>query len=74
MHESTDPEVAVTEFEARGTVVGTGRPYRMRYIAVVTARGGQIVHYRDYWNPLAAAEAMGGVDELSAFADGVSRS
>ena len=66
VHETSDPEVVVGEFEAAGLVVATGLPYRMRYVAVITARGGEIVHYRDYWSPVAAAEAMGGLDALMA--------
>lgn len=68
VHRTTDPDVVVVEFAADGVVVATGRPYRMRYISVLTVTGGEIRHYRDYWSPLAAAEAMGGVDDLlSAF-------
>jgi uncharacterized protein len=71
VHQSVDPEVVIVEFEAAGVVVATGAPYRLRYIAVITARDGEIQHYRDYWSPLAVAEAMGGVDELMAgFAGG----
>jgi ketosteroid isomerase-like protein len=66
LHRTVDPEVVVVEFEAAGVVVATGRPYRLRYIAVVTVRDGEIRHYRDYWNPLAAAEAMGSSEELNA--------
>ncbi|MEV0618839.1 nuclear transport factor 2 family protein [Nonomuraea sp. NPDC050404] len=66
VHRTVDPEVVVAEFEAAGRVVATGRPYRMRYIAVLTVRDGEIHHYRDYWNPLAAAEMMGGAQELNA--------
>lgn len=66
VHRTVDPEVVVAEFEAVGVVVATGQPYRLRYIAVVTVRDGEIRHYRDYWNPLAAAEAMGGSEELNA--------
>ncbi len=68
MHQSVDPEVVIVEFEASGTVVATGAAYRMRYIAVITVRDNEIQRYRDYWSPLAAAEAMGGVEELNAFA------
>jgi len=64
MHQSVDPEVVIVEFEASGTVVATGAPYRMRYIAVITVRNNEIQRYRDYWSPLAAAEAMGGLQEL----------
>ncbi|MFI6173110.1 nuclear transport factor 2 family protein [Nocardia sp. NPDC051052] len=65
VHVTADPEIVVVEFAAAGVAVRTGRPYRMRYIAVVTVRAGEIVHYRDYWNPLAAAEALGGAGELA---------
>ncbi|MCW2947286.1 MAG: hypothetical protein JWR24_4003 [Actinoallomurus sp.] len=71
VHETADPDVVVAEFEAAGVVVATGQPYQMRYVAVVVARDGEIVHYRDYWSPLAGAEVMGGLDELTAaFASG----
>lgn len=65
LHRGVDPDAVVVEFEAAGVVVATGRPYRMRYIAVVTVRDGEVVRYRDYWNPLAAAELMGGSEELT---------
>ena len=64
MHQSVDPEVVIVEFEASGTVVATGAPYRMSYIAVITVRDNEIQRYRDYWSPLAAAEAIGGAEEL----------
>ncbi|MGW4213068.1 nuclear transport factor 2 family protein [Lentzea sp. NPDC004789] len=56
VHQSTDPDVVVVEFDAEGTVVPTGRPYRFSYIAVITTRDGEIVSYRDYWNPLYVRE------------------
>jgi ketosteroid isomerase-like protein len=68
VHQSTDPEVVIVEFEATGIEVATAKPYRMRYIAVITVRDNEIQLYRDYWSPLAAAEAMGGQEVLSAFA------
>ncbi|WP_433518892.1 nuclear transport factor 2 family protein [Nonomuraea sp. CA-143628] len=71
VHQSVDPEVVIAEFTAAGIVVATGRPYSLRYIAVITVRDGEIQHYRDYWNPLAAAEVMGNSDELpTAFSGG----
>ncbi|MET8258858.1 nuclear transport factor 2 family protein [Micromonospora sp. NPDC005553] len=60
VHETTNPEVIVVEFVATGLVVATGRPYEVRYIAVLTIRDGQLVHYRDYWDPIAAQELLGG--------------
>jgi uncharacterized protein len=68
LHQSVDPEVVIVELEAAGIVVATGAPYRMRYIAVITVRDNEIQCYRDYWSPLAAAEAMGGTAQLNAFA------
>ncbi|WP_029900479.1 nuclear transport factor 2 family protein [Nocardia brasiliensis] len=71
VHQSVDPEVVIVEFEAAGRVVATGKPYRMRYVAVITVRYSRIQHYRDYWNPLAAADLLGGAEELtSAFSGG----
>jgi ketosteroid isomerase-like protein len=70
VHQSVDPEVVIVEFEASGTVVATGAPYRMRYIAVITVRDGEIHRYRDYWSPLAAAEAMGSQEVLHGFGGG----
>lgn len=61
VHVTTDPNVAVAEFEVTGVAVATGCDYLLSYVAVVTARDGEIVHYRDYWNPLAAQEVMDGV-------------
>ncbi|TQM46051.1 nuclear transport factor 2 family protein [Pseudonocardia cypriaca] len=70
VHQTVDPDVVVVEFEVDGTAVRTGRPYRMRYISVITVRDGEITGYRDYWSPVAAAEALGGVEDLTAFAGG----
>ncbi|MGV0837047.1 nuclear transport factor 2 family protein [Mycolicibacterium thermoresistibile] len=67
VHQSVDPDVVIVEFEAAGVVTATGDPYRMRYIAVITVRDGKIQNYRDYWSPLAAAEAMGGSGQVNSF-------
>ena len=66
VHETTDPAVVVAEFTVGRVVVATGKPYELSYIAVITVEDGEIRHYRDYWSPLAAAEILGGVDELTA--------
>lgn len=60
LHQTTDPTVAIGEFTAKGTIVSTGRPYEMSYVAVVTAHDGRILSYRDYWSPVAAARAVNG--------------
>jgi uncharacterized protein len=56
VHRSVDQDVVVVEFDAEGVVVATGKPYRFSYIAVITTRAGEIVSYRDYWNPLYVQE------------------
>ncbi|WP_433199308.1 nuclear transport factor 2 family protein [Nocardia sp. CA-107356] len=65
VHQSVDPNVVIAEFEAAGIVVASGKSYRMRYIAVITVHDSEIRHYRDYWNPAAAAELLGGAEQLS---------
>lgn len=60
VHETRDPGIVVVEFGCTGHGVVTGEPYDQRYISVVTVRGGRIVHYRDYWNPLVVLRAIGG--------------
>jgi uncharacterized protein len=60
VHQSTDPAVVIAEFTGTGTVVATGRPYKMPYIAVLTVREGKIAHYRDYWDPIVAVESATG--------------
>jgi ketosteroid isomerase-like protein len=57
VHETTDPEVVIVEYDAHGTVIATGAPFRQTVIAVFRVRNGQIVSYRDYINPLPLAEA-----------------
>jgi ketosteroid isomerase-like protein len=56
IHDTTDPATIVVEMRGVGRLVKTDRPFDMKYIAVVSFRDGQLVSYRDYWNPLAALE------------------
>ncbi|MCZ7437602.1 nuclear transport factor 2 family protein [Micromonospora sp. WMMC241] len=58
LHESTDPEVVVVEYEAHGTVVATGAPFEQTVIAVFRVRDGLVVSYRDYINPLRLLAAL----------------
>lgn len=64
VHHTERPDTIVVEFTANGRTVRTGEPYRLDYIAVITVWDGLITHYRDYWNPLAAAAAAGTLPEL----------
>ncbi|MGE2716740.1 nuclear transport factor 2 family protein [Mycolicibacterium litorale] len=65
-HDTTDPDTVILEWAVTGVVVKTGKPYDIAYVAVITVGPDGIVAYRDYWNPLAIATALGGVDELFA--------
>lgn len=49
-----------------GTVVATGRRFDLPAIAVLRIRGGEIVSYRDYVNPLTGAQATGRLPQLFA--------
>jgi hypothetical protein len=66
VHETTDPEVIVAEYTLRGTIVASGAPLALSYAMVITVRDGQIVHSRDYGNPLATSAALGRLSELVA--------
>ena len=65
VHESTDPEVIVGEFDYQGTS-GIGRPVRVSSIFVLRVRDGLIVESRDYSDHLALAAASGRLAELTA--------
>lgn len=64
VHHTEHPGTAVVEFTATGRTLGTGEPYRLDYIVVITVEDGLITRYRDYWNPVAAASATGTLPEL----------
>lgn len=51
IHETTDPEVIVAEFEYQGTMNETGEPFTRPAIFVLRVRDGQIVESRDYFGP-----------------------
>jgi uncharacterized protein len=63
VHETTDPEVVIVEYDVHGTVIPTGAPLRQTVIAVIRVRDGLVVSYRDYLNPLVLAETLASVAE-----------
>jgi uncharacterized protein len=63
IHETTDPEVIVAEFEYQGTAADTGEPYALPAIFVLRVRNGEIVSSRDH---LASARVGGRLGELFA--------
>lgn len=66
IHQTTDPEVVVAEFEYRGTVPETGEPYAQPGIFVLRVRDGEIVESRDYFDHLTTARIRGQLDALVA--------
>ncbi len=66
IHQTTDPEVIVAEFEYRGTVVETGEPFTQPGIFVLRVRDGEIVSSRDYFDHVTGASIRGGLDDLVA--------
>lgn len=48
VHECTDSEVVICEFESVREERSTGNLYVMPYVHVVRVRNGEIVHMRDY--------------------------
>jgi ketosteroid isomerase-like protein len=52
IHETTDPEVIVIEYELAGTVTTTNRHASAAFIGVLRVRDGQILHWREYQNAL----------------------
>jgi ketosteroid isomerase-like protein len=59
VHETTDPEVIVAEFEYAGTVVDTGAAFTVPGVFVMRIRDGEIVESRDYFDHLPVDRALG---------------
>src|SRR6266566_201636 len=66
IHDTSDPEVIVAEFEYQGTVAGTDEAFSLPCIFVLRVRDGEIVESRDYIDHLNAARIRGQLDELVA--------
>jgi ketosteroid isomerase-like protein len=66
VRETDDPEVVVTEITHHGTSALTGEPYRHLALGVIRVRGGEIVRYDDYMDPIAVARLLGRTAELAA--------
>src|SRR3569833_2243631 len=58
VHETTDPEVIVVEYELAGVFPATGRRDAAAFIGVLRVRDGRITHWREYQNTLAIATAL----------------
>ncbi|MEV4496265.1 nuclear transport factor 2 family protein [Micromonospora arborensis] len=59
VHETTDPEVIVVEYELVGTHTTTGATASAPFIGVLRTRDGKLAHWREYQHTLAIAQAVG---------------
>jgi uncharacterized protein len=66
IRETDDPEVVVTEITHYGRSLVTGAAYRLTALGIIRVRGGEIVRYDDYMNPVALARMLGRTGELTA--------
>lgn len=66
VYDTTDPDVIIAEVTLHQRLIKTGTAFSASYIMIMTIRNGEIVHSRDYSNPLASAKALGRLDDLVA--------
>jgi ketosteroid isomerase-like protein len=66
VHETTDPEVIIAEFDYHGEVTSTGRTFTIHNIFVLRIRDGLIVQARDYADHFTFAQALGRLPEVMA--------
>ncbi len=66
VHDTTDPNKIVVEYELSGVVTTTGKRASAAFIAVMVVRDGRIVLWREYQNVLAMAGALGQLPTLTA--------
>jgi ketosteroid isomerase-like protein len=66
IHDTTDPEVIVVEYELAGVVTTTGRRASATFIGVLRVRDGKTVLWREYQNTLAIAAALDQLPDLFA--------
>ena len=62
VHPMLDPQTVCGEMTIKGRLRATGAPYDQQYVVFFEIVTGQIQRYREYWNPLIALAAYGGVE------------
>jgi uncharacterized protein len=63
VYPTSDPNVLWAEVEGEAIVAATGLPYQQAYAMRLEVRNGQIVHYREYWNPMIAIEGWANTED-----------
>ncbi len=69
-YETADPDLAIGEFHGDGIATVSGNKIAQDYVTILWTKGGQIVRYRDFWNPIRHLEALGGVDAAAKIVQG----
>jgi ketosteroid isomerase-like protein len=72
IHETADPGVVIVEYGLDGELTESAEPFSLRFVMIMTIRDGQIVHTRDYSDPIAGARVLGRVPQLLAALTGAS--
>jgi ketosteroid isomerase-like protein len=58
IHETTDPNTIVVEYELTGTATPTNRQATAAFIGILTARDGKVARWREYQNTMAIQQAL----------------
>jgi uncharacterized protein len=64
IHDTSDPEVIVAEFEYHGNSADSGEPVVIPAVFIMRVREGRIVSSRDYLDHLASARFRGQLGEV----------
>jgi uncharacterized protein len=56
VYPTTNPNTLWAEVQGEAVITATGFPYQQEYVMQLEMRNGQIVHYREYWNPMIVIE------------------
>jgi len=66
VHHDRETGVVVLEYASEGRVVHSGAAYANRYISVVTVVDRKVTKWRDYLDPIAVFDAIGGQATIEA--------
>jgi len=66
LHRAADPDLLVAEYRGEGRLRASGRPYRNRYVGLWWFRNGQVRRTREYYDPIAAADALAALPDADA--------
>ncbi len=57
-----EAQVVIVEMRSERTILPEGNRYANRYVLIFTIRGGLIANFREYLNPIAAAQVSARLD------------